>query len=91
MRVQIDKNKTLERMKALTELHGAPGFENDVKSYIKEQLAPYVDEFVYDRMGGIYGVKKSKKSDSKRVMVAAHMDEVGFMITQITDLSLIHI
>jgi glutamyl aminopeptidase len=85
MKVQIDKNKTLERMKTLTELHGAPGFENDVKTYIKEQLTPYVDEFVYDRMGGIYGVKKSKKNNGKRVMVAAHMDEVGFMVTHITD------
>ena len=38
-------------MKILTELHGAPGFENDVRNYLKEEMAPFVDEFVQDRMG----------------------------------------
>lgn len=82
--MNLDQNKTLERMKILTELHGAPGFESDVRNYLKEEMAPFVDEFVQDRMGAIYGVKRSKSADAKRVMVAAHMDEVGFMITNIT-------
>ncbi|MGO2870525.1 MAG: peptidase M28, partial [Staphylococcus equorum] len=72
-------------MKTLTELHGAPGFEDDVKAYLKSELEPFVDEFVYNRMGGIYGVKRSKIKNPKRVMVAAHMDEIGFMITNITE------
>ncbi|MEQ7791261.1 M42 family metallopeptidase [Staphylococcus nepalensis] len=83
--MSIDKNQTLSRMKNLTELHGAPGFEDDVKTYLKNEMAPYVDEFVYNRMGGFYGVKRSKAKEPKKVMVAAHMDEVGFMITHITD------
>ena len=81
----IDKQKTLERMQALTELHGAPGFEDDVKDYMIQQMKPFVDDFVYNRLGGFYGVKRSKKKNAKRVMVAAHMDEVGFMLTNITD------
>ncbi|RIO71121.1 peptidase M28, partial [Staphylococcus haemolyticus] len=80
----MDKNKTLERIKALTELHGAPGFEEDVRNYMKKEMAPYVDEFIVNHMGGFYGVKKSKKANAKRVMIAAHMDEIGFMITNIT-------
>ena len=36
-------------------------------------------------MGGIYGVKKSKQSNAPKVMIAAHMDEIGFMITHVTD------
>ncbi|WMZ75077.1 hypothetical protein QS414_05615 [Staphylococcus pseudintermedius] len=35
-------------------------------------------------MGGFYGVKRSGKPNAKRVMVAAHMDEIGFMITEVT-------
>ena len=40
-----------------------------------QQMAPYVDEFIENRMGG-FGVKKSKNPNAKRV-VAAHMDEIG--------------
>src|SRR5699024_230781 len=72
-------------MKILTELHGAPGFEDDVKAYLKEEMSPYVDDFVYNRMGGFNGVKRSKSKDTKKIKVAAHMDEVGFLITNITD------
>ncbi|MFJ6186516.1 M42 family metallopeptidase [Staphylococcus cohnii] len=85
MSLSIDKSKTLSRMKILTELHGAPGFEDEVKGYLKDEMSPYVDDFVYNRMGGFYGVKRSKSKDPKRIMVAAHMDEVGFLITNITD------
>ncbi len=42
------------------------------------------DEFIENRMGGFCGVKKSKNPNAKRVMIAAHMDEIGFMITKIT-------
>lgn len=80
----MQNDKTLERIKILTELHGAPGFEEDVRAYMKNEMSPYVDEFVTNHMGGFFGVKKSKKSNAKRVMIAAHMDEIGFMITDIT-------
>ncbi|WP_308686768.1 hypothetical protein [Staphylococcus epidermidis] len=36
-------------------------------------------------MGGFYGIKKSNKENASRVMIAAHMDEIGFMITHIND------
>ena len=75
---------TLNRIKTLTELHGAPNFEAPVRQFLKEQMSPYVDSFINDRMGGIYGVKKSKKANAPRVMIAAHMDEIGFMVTEIT-------
>lgn len=83
--MMIDNTKTLERIKQLTELHGAPGFEDEVRDYMKQEMNPYVDEFVQNNMGGIYGVKKSKQSNAPKVMIAAHMDEIGFMITHVTD------
>ena len=80
----MDKKKTLERIKSLTELHGAPGFEEDVRNYMKKEMAAEGDGVIVKHMGGFYGGKKSKKANAKRVMIAAHMDEIGFMITNIT-------
>ena len=81
----IDNSKTLERIKILTELHGAPGFEDEVRSYMKSEMEPFVDKFIQNKMGGFYGIKKSNKENASRVMIAAHMDEIGFMITHIND------
>ncbi|MGG4011535.1 M42 family metallopeptidase [Bacillus smithii] len=74
--------ETLELFRQLTELPGASGNEHAVRAFMKEQLSQYADEVVQDRLGSIFGVKKG---NGPVVMVAGHMDEVGFMITSITD------
>ncbi|MCG1009381.1 M42 family metallopeptidase [Salinicoccus sp. ID82-1] len=76
---------TLERMKTLTELHGAPGFEDKVRSYMKKEMEPFADEIMQDGLGGIFALKKSKVENAPKVMIAGHMDEVGFMVTQLAD------
>ncbi|MCB0510258.1 MAG: M42 family metallopeptidase [Bacteroidetes bacterium] len=68
----------------ITETPGAPGFENEIRNFIKEQVAPYVDELSIDAMGNLIALKKGKDS-SKRTMVAAHLDEIGFIVTGIDD------
>ncbi|MGM0842658.1 MAG: M42 family metallopeptidase [Bacillota bacterium] len=78
------KQDTLELFKTLTELPGAPGNEHAVRKFMKEQLSQYSDDIVQDRLGGIFGVKKGNDQDPV-VMVAGHMDEVGFMVTSVTD------
>lgn len=55
------RQETLNRMKELTELHAVPGFENEVREYLKEKMAPFVDEIIGDNMGSIYGVKNLKR------------------------------
>ena len=80
----MENDKTLLRIKTLTELHGAPGFEEEVRDYMKKEMTPFVDEVITTHLGSVFGIKKSKKQNAKRVMVAAHMDEIGFMITNIT-------
>ncbi|HLS23618.1 MAG TPA: M42 family metallopeptidase [Pseudogracilibacillus sp.] len=75
------EQSTKEMFKTLTELQGAPGDEGRVRQYMAEQLEKYADEVIYDHLGGVFGVKHG---EGPRVMVAGHMDEVGFMITQIT-------
>ncbi|MBS4173858.1 M42 family metallopeptidase [Bacillus sp. FJAT-49736] len=78
------ENQTLELFKTLTELPGAPGNEHQVRKFMREQLSKYADEVVQDGLGGIFGVKRGKEN-GPTVMVAGHMDEVGFMVTSITD------
>ncbi|CDQ39276.1 MULTISPECIES: M42 family metallopeptidase [Virgibacillus] len=73
--------ETLAMFRELTELQGAPGNEHPVRSFMKRELDKYADEVIQDHLGGVFGVKKGK---GPRVMVAGHMDEVGFMVTQIT-------
>ena len=75
--------ETLQLFKTLTELPGAPGNEHAVRAFMKEQLNLYADEVVQDRLGGVFGIKKGNTS-GPTVMVAGHMDEVGFMVTSIT-------
>ncbi|HWO75431.1 MAG TPA: M42 family metallopeptidase [Bacillus sp. (in: firmicutes)] len=75
--------ETLQLFKTLTELPGAPGNEHAVRAFMKEQLSLYADEVVQDRLGGVFGVKRGNTS-GPTVMVAGHMDEVGFMVTSIT-------
>lgn len=73
--------ETLDLFKTLTELQGAPGNEHSVRKFMKQELEKYADEIIQDNLGGVFGVKNG---DGPRVMVAGHMDEVGFMVTQIT-------
>ena len=77
--------KTFQRIKELTELQGTSGFEQDVRAYMREAMTPLVDEIQQDGLGGIFGLRHHSDADAPRVMLAAHMDEVGFMLTQITE------
>ncbi|KGP73679.1 M42 family metallopeptidase [Pontibacillus yanchengensis] len=72
---------TLNLFQTLTELQGAPGNEHAVRKFMKSELEQYSDELIQDNLGGVFGVKKGQ---GPKVMVAGHMDEVGFMVTQIT-------
>lgn len=83
------EEQTLKLFQTLTELPGAPGNEHQVRNFMKEQLALYSDEIVQDKLGSIFGIKKSKEN-GPTVMVAGHMDEVGFMVTRITENGMLH-
>ena len=67
----------------LCEVAGAPGHENRVRNIVLEEIEPYVDDISVDNMGNVVAVKKGK--ESKRVMIGAHMDEIGFIVTHIDD------
>ncbi len=70
-------------IKKLVEAYGPSGFEDQMRALIRPEIEPYVDEIRVDPMGNLIGYKKGTGGGLK-VMIAAHMDEIGLMVTHIT-------
>lgn len=83
--------KQLNWFKSLTELDGVSGHENEVSSYLRQAYEKYTDEIIYDQLGSIVAVKRSKKENAKKVLILGHMDEVGFLVKDITDTGVLKI
>lgn len=70
-------------LKEICEVAGAPGFESRVREIVLREIRPICDEVRIDNMGNVTAIKKGNQG--KKVMIAAHMDEIGFMVTHIDD------
>jgi putative aminopeptidase FrvX len=77
-------DETLTMLKDLTDAKGVPGNEREVREVMKKYIAPFADEVTMDGLGSLIA-KKVGKEDGPKIMVAGHLDEVGFMVTQIDD------
>lgn len=77
--------ETLSLMEKLTQLMGISGDEKEVSQFLQAAYAPYADELVFDNLGSIFAIKKSKNPNAATVMVAGHMDEVGFIVKSINE------
>lgn len=75
-------------LKKLTEASGVSGNEKEVRKMIIEEIEDYVDELQIDKIGNIITYKKGRKN-SPKLMITAHMDEVGLIITDINDSGLL--
>jgi endoglucanase len=71
-------------LKKICEAPGVPGYEAKIRQLIIKEVSPLVDEVRVDNLGNVITLKKGK-SDNKKAMVAAHMDEIGFIVTHIDD------
>ena len=71
-------------LKEICLLNGTSGREENVRNYIIDKIKGKC-EYSVDALGSIIAFKKGRKLPSKKVLIAAHMDEVGFIITDITD------
>ena len=74
----------LNLMKKYTAPFSVTGNEHKLAEIIKSDIAPYVDSVTEDAMGNLIAFKKGEDS-SKRTMFAAHMDEIGFVVTYIEE------
>ncbi len=70
----------LEILEALNQTHGPSGDEGGVREKIAELARPFADEVTADTLGSLI---VRKKGDGPRVMLAAHMDSIGFIVTHI--------
>jgi len=67
----------------ICETAGAPGYEERIRKIVLREVKSLVDDVTVDTMGNVIAMKKGK--DGKKAMVAAHMDEIGFMVSHIDD------
>ena len=73
-------NQNLEK---LSNASGVTGRESEVRELMIRLITPYVDEIVVDKLENVIGIKNGKEKSTK-IMLAAHMDEVGLMVKTIT-------
>jgi len=76
-------DQTTRFLKELTEAHGIPGYESPVRQVVRKYMEP-LGEVSQDKIGSVI-CKKAGKAENPRVMIAGHMDEIGFMVKHITD------
>ena len=67
-------------LKQIALVQGISGKERPVAEKIKELVAPYCDEAYIDALGNLIAVKKGSAKAPKKVMLCAHMDEIGFIV-----------
>ncbi len=77
----------LELLKRISTTPGAPGFEKPIRDLILKEIKGLCDEVQTDNMGNIYAIKRGTVDlkERKKVMIGAHMDEIGFIVTHIDD------
>jgi len=69
-------------LEKLVKAFGVPGFEDEIRSIVKEHMEKYLDEVQIDTLGNVIGIKRGGK---RKVLLAAHMDQIGFMVRGITE------
>lgn len=77
-------DRRLKMYQDLTCANGIPGYEEPVRQVMRQYLEPVSDELIADNLGSIAGVKVGQMG-GPRIMVAGHLDEVGWMVSMITE------
>ena len=77
------KKFNFKLFKEICETRAISGDEKDLVSLLKKYYLKYSDEIVYDNLGSMVVLKKSKKENAKKILVLAHADEIGFMVSKI--------
>lgn len=76
---------TLDCLKRLCQTGGPSGYETHVAAVAAELLAPWMDEVWTDRLGNVIGVRRCGKPNAKRLLLDAHLDQIGLMVTGVED------
>jgi endoglucanase len=73
-----------ELIKELTEAYGPPGYEQAVRDIIQNQVISHADKVEIDPLGNLHALKQGT-GEGIKIMLAAHMDEIGLMVSHIND------
>ncbi|MDE6195419.1 MAG: M42 family metallopeptidase [Erysipelotrichaceae bacterium] len=82
MAKEIIGDINLDMLAEFSQAHGISGNEKEVSRVMKKWMTPYADEIFYDNLGSIIGLQKGHE-DGIKLMIAGHMDEVGFLVREI--------
>lgn len=76
-----------EHLREITEAHAPSGHEGPVRELIRDAWADFVDDFEVDGLGSLIGIKRATRpvDPPRKIMLAAHMDEIGMMVRDIVD------
>jgi len=75
-----------KQLQTLSETEAPSGFEHKIAPVVQELWEPYVDEITIDRVGSLIAVKRGRGAEPRqRLLLAAHMDEIGLMVADIVD------
>lgn len=79
-------------LQQLTETFGPSGYEENVRKLIEAEVKPLADEIKVDALGSLIVRKKPAKGskNSRKIMIAAHMDEIGLMVSHIDEKGFVH-
>ncbi|MFN8463583.1 MAG: M42 family metallopeptidase [Anaerolineales bacterium] len=74
-------------LKQLTETFGPSGYEENVRKLVRAEVKPLADEIKVDALGSLIARKHPSKvtKDTKKIMIAAHMDEIGLMVSHVDE------
>lgn len=75
----------LKMLKNLCTANGISGDEKKIRDIILSEISDFVDEYKVDNLGNIIAFKKGKNRAKSKLLISAHMDEVGFIVTYITN------
>jgi endoglucanase len=75
----------IDLLKRLTETPGIPGREERVRDLIEKECKPLFDTITTDAMGSLIAVRKTKRKNAKRVLLACHIDQIGFYVKYVDE------
>lgn len=78
-------------LKQMTSLPGLSGYEDPVREVIAETWRPMVDELTVSKLGSLHGLRRAAVQNAPSILIAAHMDAIGLMVSSIDDAGLLHV
>ena len=74
-------------LQTLTETFGPSGYEDNVREIVRSEVRPFADEIKVDTLGSLIARKRPSRvtKDTKKIMIAAHMDEIGVIVSHVDE------